>query len=39
MNLRDTAKVESYMTIVGQEPSLDIRDFAGQPLSVGKGNH
>lgn len=39
MNLRDTTDVESKMTVVGQEPSLDIRDFAGQPLCVGNGNH
>ena len=39
MNLRDTASGESEMTIVRQEPSLDIGDFPGQPLSVGKGNH
>jgi len=27
------------MTIVRQEPSLDVGDFAGQPLSVRDGNH
>lgn len=39
MNLGDTANGESKMTIVSQEPSIDIGDFTGQPLSVGNGNH
>ena len=39
MNLRDTAKGESQMAIVREEAGLDIGDFTGQPLSMGKGNH
>ena len=39
MNLRDSASRESKMTVVSQEPRIDIGDFTGQPLSMGKGNH
>ncbi len=39
MDFRDTPKRKSQMTVVRQEPRLDIGDFACQPLPVRDGNH
>ena len=38
MNLRDAAQGDSKMTILRQEPGLDIWDFTGQPLGMRNGN-